>query len=77
MKIDPSEFFGDIPTIGNDISIKIEWQWISVKEKLPNEKGWYLVYTKEKKIEILRFDGDINDAGVVTHWMSLPEAPKE
>lgn len=46
--------------------------WIDVNYKLPKEHKYYLVYTIEHKIEILRFDGNV---GVVTHWMHLPKSP--
>ncbi len=53
--------------------IPIEYGWRNVDEKVPEDFGYYLCYTKEKKIEILRFDGHV---GVVTHWMPLPSPPK-
>ena len=65
-------------------------KWISVKEKLPKKEGKYLIYTKNltgyKPLEenifiaifycndwIFKYWED-ND---VTHWMPLPEPPKE
>lgn len=49
-------------------------EWISVKDRLPQEHKNYLVFTKHGVTEILKYDGD---AGVVTHWQPLPEPPKE
>lgn len=60
-------------------------EWISVKERLPTEKGWYYVRTFGKsdyfsaptpKIEFLLYDG--KGIGDVTHWLPssfLPEPP--
>lgn len=61
-------------------------KWISVKDGLPDKEGevlaalfgrvymcWYLAATKQ-------FEGPsgiIWDIDVVTHWMPLPEPPKE
>jgi hypothetical protein len=53
---------------------KDNMEWIRVEDKLPENLGWYLVYTNEGKIEILRFEGKV---GVVTHWMEIPKEPKE
>lgn len=61
-------------------------EWISVEERLPEENGYYLVYTKYGYIEVERYktwdDDDLDGGywwefeGLVTHWMPLPEAPK-
>lgn len=61
-------------------------EWISVEERLPEENGYYLVYTKYGYIEVERYktwdDDDLDGGywwefeGCVTHWMPLPEAPK-
>ena len=68
------------PTIGG---------WISVKERLPEKNGRYLCrYEQEIHGEICRctdfgmYDSNIGKnggwfVGKVTHWMPLPEAPKE
>ena len=58
-------------------------RWIPVTERLP-EHGWYLAYGPTIKMEVLHFHSveevwsseryyDIE----VTHWMPLPEPPKE
>ena len=61
-------------------------EWISVEERLPEENGYYLVYTKYGYIEVEWYktwdDDDLDGGywwefeGLVTHWMPLPEAPK-
>lgn len=61
-------------------------EWISVDERLPEENGYYLVYTKYGYIEVERYktwdDDDLDGGywwefeGLVTHWMPLPEPPK-
>ena len=58
--------------------------WISVKDRLPEENGDYLVYTREKYIDIFYYDRDctewIDDCavvdGYVTHWATIPEPPE-
>ena len=61
--------------------------WISVKDRLPKDDGDYLVYTREEYIGLFWFDRDEKEwteesdfpclEGYVTHWMPLPEPPKE
>lgn len=63
--------------------------WISVKDSLPEKNGRYLCrYEQEVYGEVCRctdfgmFDSDIGEkgdwiVGKVTHWMPLPEPPKE
>ena len=57
--------------------------WISVKDRLPEKDGDYLVYSTFELVDRLRFfDGVWWDygaecqPGVVTHWMPLPEPPE-
>ena len=60
-------------------------EWISVKDRLPEKIGEYLVvyescYVRESSyIRIsLFYEGHFNfKFGTVTHWMPLPEPPKE
>lgn len=74
-------------------------EWISVKERLPEKDGWYLVYAPRYwgNSKIYGLDGlayanfkhNYKDhwgiergtgrgwPGIVTHWMHLPEPPKE
>ena len=72
-----------------------EQEWISVKDRLPNCNGCYLVwrprfYTEKGMPSICYFDGQNawhDSYGVdftrvlapedVSHWMPLPEQPKE
>lgn len=60
-------------------------RWISVTQRLP-ESGWYLVRCNEVHKHIHRiayyynttwYENSNNIAEFVTHWISLPEAPKE
>ena len=59
-------------------------QWISVKDRLPDEDGWYLVY-KHNRVRVAEWCKDcwynesdlpIDDC-TITHWQLLPEPPKE
>lgn len=61
--------------------------WISVKDKLPPTKGYYLVCTytafyHTQCISKVFFDGKLWGSvrkryTNITHWMPLPEPPKE
>ncbi len=59
-------------------------QWISVKDRLPNEDGWYLV-CKHNRVRVAEWCKDcwynesdlpIDDCAI-TYWQPLPEPPKE
>ena len=60
-------------------------KWISVKNGLPEIKGYYLVcyydsYFDSYGIDIVYFRGKTvwaKNNKYITHWMSLPEPPKE
>lgn len=60
-----------------------ETGWVSVKDRLPGEAGTYLVATRNRAVKITHFyllqqifsSKRINR--LVTHWMPLPEPPKE
>lgn len=67
-------------------------QWISVKDRLPNKSGSYLVVPAKGGIDILRYSskyklfnaldfGTQKDAEFTqlkcTYWMPLPEPPEE
>lgn len=64
-------------------------EWISVKDKLPDKNGYYLVYWEwisadgafySDGIDIIYFRGKSRWAKTgrekdITHWMHLPEKP--
>ena len=58
-------------------------RWISVKERLPEERTWVLCQCRAKIREVLRWQdgGWYHDpqhrymSGFVTHWMPLPTPP--
>lgn len=63
------------------------FEWISVKDRLPEHKGDYLVYWEltpqrywlSDGIEIVHFKNNkffTKDKKNITHWMPLPEKPK-
>ena len=60
--------------------------WISVKDRLPEYTGWYLTYHHKINLCVVSwFTGDgwedgawgAFEDGWVSHWMPLPEDPKE
>ena len=70
--------------VSNGVTVQ---EWISVKDRLPEEKVNCIVYYKHAycdndgywAIGICFNDGEkfqINPAYKVTHWMPLPEPPK-
>lgn len=69
-------------------------EWISIKDRLPEDFGWFLVIDEYMPINLsvtIGFyegaDSEINwlpldsrasqESMVVTHWMPLPEPPKD
>ena len=61
-------------------------EWISVKDRMPEIDGRYLVYTNDvvtSWVEPLTFEVDFwcDENGwwpcVVTHWMPFPDPPEE
>ena len=59
-------------------------KWISVKERLPENKGRYIIYVRGPEPFVSWFDGyrfrTIGTAPFTypaTHWQPLPEPPKE
>ena len=70
--------------ISNGVTVQ---EWISVKDRLPEEKVNCIVHYKHDycdndgywAIGICFYDGEkfqLNSAYKVTHWMPLPEPPK-
>jgi len=64
-------------------------EWISVKERMPDECSYVLCYVNDIVsgwVELLKYEGrhvwvDAVNADeyepIVTHWMPLPEPPKD
>ncbi len=61
-------------------------EWISVEDRLPDTIGSYLIYRKNKEYNTIAWAffnsdkmwaADNNFYEGVTHWMPLPEPPKE
>ena len=63
-------------------------EWISVKDRMPEKMEWVLCACRGNIIEVLRYDHIMDDwdttmpnrgyfKNFVTHWMPLPEPPKE
>lgn len=66
------------------VDVSPDTKWISVKERLPENKGRYIIYVHGPEPFVSWFDGyrfrTIGIAPFVypaTHWMALPEPPKE
>ncbi len=58
-------------------------EWISTKERLPDDDGNVLIFDKGHNIAIGYYDNvvsswyDLDDMrAFITHWMPLPEIPK-
>lgn len=79
----------EIEKLRGQLEVERRPQWVSVSERLPEKTGDYIVHTrwaetstvltyygKRKNGEQLWCDADGNYYNV-THWMPLPEAPKE
>ena len=66
--------------IANGVTIQ---KWIPVTERLPEKDGIYLTFSKKKEYEFHFFQTGkrmwpaVWDEDGVTHWMPLPEPPKE
>lgn len=72
--------------LSNGVTVQ---EWISVKDRLPENDQWALCFIKDKSFGTFRvfqwnyIDWQWNDGNEwfdekdVTHWMPLPELPKE
>ena len=65
-------------------TVREKSEWIPVTERLPEKAGDYLVFSKAGNYSIQYFyiDGSYKaflyaEVGTITHWMPLPEPPKE
>lgn len=60
-------------------------KWISVKDRLPRVLAQTLLYTNDGRMHVGQYNDLVGSfmfanahlAGRVTHWMPLPEPPKE
>lgn len=78
-------YFGKIK-LGKEVEAEEDVQpvkWIPVTERLPESYTWVLVSAEDHKVAFDAFydgaqwkDAVLNDL-IVTHWMPLPELPKE
>ena len=51
--------------------------WISVKDELPKERDWYLIYDTNMGHDVCMWYGDCwGNCYKVTHWMPLPAPPE-
>ena len=83
---DVSEMIAD-HLIANGVTVQ---EWISVNDKLPNDREWVIVwhtgYDTPKKakykddfapfLPVFLIDGDNGNNGEVTHWQPMPKPPK-
>jgi CCR4-NOT transcriptional regulation complex NOT5 subunit len=57
-------------------------EWVSVKERLPEAEGSYLVYSEKSndpfKISVSYYSQESwRFFDYITHWMKLPTTPKD
>lgn len=54
-------------------------EWISVKDRLPDKGGRYIVHDLTLGVQGYYYHPDVYCPAwkTVTHWMPLPEPPKE
>lgn len=59
----------------------VEVKWTNVDDRLPEKADWYLVYAENQRPFVAYFKGKTfplnNHYHKITHWMPLPEPPKE
>ena len=84
--VDPTEAVADY-LLDSGVTVQ---EWISVNDKLPNDREWVIVwhtgYDTPKKakykddfapfLPVFLIDGDNGNKGEVTHWQPLPQPPK-
>lgn len=58
--------------IANGVTIQ---EWVSVKDRLPTESCTYLVACSDGRVGWSFYNSTFPDR--VTHWMPLPQPPKE
>ncbi len=62
--------------------LRVRDSWISVKDRLPREIGWYTCVWNCETIDHLYWGGEdwVNSSnmkiGPISHWMHDPELPK-
>ena len=72
-----TDLVNGIPTVN---AVPVVQRWISVKDRLPEVAGWYLVFYNGSAMQVAFFKGKKwpfdNHYHTITHWMPLPEPPK-
>lgn len=58
---------------------KYSFEWVSVRERLPEKDGRYLVCTEHWSnwVGVSSLRSGVWDDSKVSHWMNLPEPPNE
>ena len=64
-------------TVQGDKDINVPTKWIPVTERLPDIGIVVLVYSEDDGICVDYYGGDSFGYYDVTHWMPLPQPPKE
>lgn len=58
-----------------------KYEWVSVKDRLPEKDGFYLAWYTFKgnghTRDIFYYNCGSPMPSAITHWMALPEPPKE
>lgn len=70
-------------TASNEVISKSKPRWIPVTERLPEKEDEAVIVWKKQGFALIDWRHDNkwaildNNCGIATHWMPLPEAPKE